>query len=171
MSSTSRSNPGPAVRKRKEGHPHKGVSALESHLGYWLRVVSNHVSHAFKTKVEAHGVTVAEWVVLRAMFDEDIVKPSALAEKIGLTRGAVSKLVDRLANKDLLLVRSDPTDGRAQCLTLSARGRSLVPKLAALADDNDAEAFGHLSDEQRANMLRTLKRLVDHLGLGASAVD
>ena len=36
------------------------VSPLESHLGYWLRVVSNHVSHGFKSKVEAHGVTVAE---------------------------------------------------------------------------------------------------------------
>ena len=39
-----------------------GVSALDAHLGYWLRAVSNHVSHAFKTKVERHGVTVAEWV-------------------------------------------------------------------------------------------------------------
>lgn len=171
MSSTSRSNARPAKREKRPAVPRKRVSALESHLGYWLRFVSNHVSHAFKTKVEAHGVTVAEWVVLRAMFDEDIVKPSALAEKIGLTRGAVSKLVDRLANKELLLVRSDPTDGRAQCLSLSARGRSLVPELAALADDNDAEAFGHLSDEQRANMLRMLKSLVDHLGLSASPVD
>jgi hypothetical protein len=42
------------------------VSQLEAHLGYWLRAVSNHVSHAFKMKVETHGVTVAEWVVLRA---------------------------------------------------------------------------------------------------------
>ena len=55
------------------------TSALEAHLGYWLRFVSNHVSHAFKTKVEAQGVTVAEWVVLRWLFDHASARPSQLA--------------------------------------------------------------------------------------------
>ena len=45
------------------------LSPLESHLGYWLRYVSNHVSHAFALKVAARGVTVAEWVVLRELYD------------------------------------------------------------------------------------------------------
>lgn len=111
------------------------VSSLEAHLGYWLRFVSNHVSHAFKVKVERHGVTVAEWVVMRALFDEDGIKPSELSEKIGLTRGAISKLLDRLANKNLVIIRGDAVDRRAQAITLSASGRRLVPKLAALADE------------------------------------
>ena len=55
------------------------VSGLEAHLGYWLRYVSNHVSHAFSMKLEALGVTVAEWVVLRELHDEDAVAPSAIA--------------------------------------------------------------------------------------------
>lgn len=36
------------------------ISALDSRLGYWLRYVSNQVSHAFSPKVQARGVTVAE---------------------------------------------------------------------------------------------------------------
>jgi DNA-binding MarR family transcriptional regulator len=147
------------------------VSELEAHLGYWLRAVSNHVSHAFKMKVEQHGVTVAEWVVLRALFVRDGVKPSELATALGLTRGAISKLVDRLAAKELVSVCSDVRDGRAQLVTLKASGRRLVPKLAALADENDAEAFGHLEPEQRASLLATLKSVVEHLGLRGAPVD
>jgi len=147
------------------------VSELEAHLGYWLRAVSNHVSHAFKVKVERHGVTVAEWVVLRALFVRDGVKPSELATTLGLTRGAISKLVDRLAAKDLVSVRSDVRDGRAQLVTLKVSGRRLVPTLAALADKNDAEAFGHLEPEHRASLLATLKSLVEHLGLRGAPVD
>ena len=45
------------------------TSDLETHLGYWLRFVSNHVSHAFSLKLQARDVTVAEWVVLRELFD------------------------------------------------------------------------------------------------------
>ena len=36
------------------------ASDLTSHLGYWLRHVSNHVSHAFARKLESRDVTVAE---------------------------------------------------------------------------------------------------------------
>ncbi len=148
-----------------------GVSALESHLGYWLRVVSNHASHAFKTKVEQQGVTVAEWVVLRALFDGDGIKPSELAARLGLTRGAISKLIDRLFAKELVSVRSDPEDGRAQLIVLRASGRRLVPILAALADDNDDQAFGHLDAEARAQLLATLKGVVAHVGIHGVAVD
>ncbi|TBR26261.1 MAG: MarR family transcriptional regulator, partial [Reyranella sp.] len=76
------------------------TSDLETHLGYWLRFVSNHVSHSFSLKLQARGVTVAEWVVLRDLFDGDHVPPSALADRLGMTRGAISKLADRLIAKD-----------------------------------------------------------------------
>lgn len=173
MSSTSRSKrAGGAGRDADKTSPAQpGVSGLDAHIGYWLRAVSNHVSHAFKTRVERHGVTVAEWVVLRALFDGDGVKPSELAATLGLTRGAVSKLVDRLVAKDLVSVRSDVHDGRAQIVALQATGRRLVPKLAALADENDAEAFGHLDPAQRAVLVATLKGLAERLGLHEAPVD
>lgn len=160
MSSTSRS---------KSTTP--SVSTLESHLGYWLRMVSNHVSYAFKAQVEAHGVTVAEWVVLRALFERDEIKPSELAARLGLTRGAISKLVDRLVAKKLVSVRADPQDGRAQVLILRVAGQKLVPVLAALADQNDERAFGHLSQSQRALLSSTLRDLAAHLGIQDAPVD
>jgi len=109
--------------------------------------------------------------VLRALFDGDGVKPRDLAAKIGLTRGAISKLVDRLVAKDLVSVRDDDRDGRAQLITLKASGRGLVPKLAALADENDAKAFGHLDHDQRAFLLATLKGIVEHPRLRPAPVD
>ena len=147
------------------------MSNLESHLGYWLRFVSNHVSHAFRLKVEAHGVTVAEWVVLRALFDSDAVNPSQVAEKIGLTRGAISKLVDRLATKGFVLCRTEKTDRRYQTLTLSASGRRLVPILADLADRNDQEFFGHLNRQQRSDLFAVLRNIVQTHGLKSAPIE
>lgn len=172
MSSTSRSKAASAAKQREaETTPCDSVSALEAHLGYWLRYVSNHVSHAFKLKVEREGVTVAEWVVMRSLLGAEGIKPSELAERVGLTRGAISKLVDRLAAKELVLVRADAHDGRAQQVRLSAAGRKLVPRLAALADQNDAEAFGVLTPVQRDALLTTLKQMVERLGLRETPVD
>src|SRR6185312_3750534 len=126
------------------------VSELTAHLGFWLRAVSNHVSHAFARKVAAEDVTVAEWVMMRALYGKDPMAPSRLADEMRMTRGAITKLADRLIDKTLIVRKASRDDGRAQTLALTARGSDLVPKLAALADRNDAEFFGQLTPaEQR----------------------
>ena len=147
------------------------VSDLTSHLGFWLRQVSNHVSQAFARKVEAHGVTAAEWVLMRQLLEVEALAPSRLAERMGMTRGAVTKLADRLIAKSLLVRAADTQDGRAQTLALTSSGRAIVPRLAALADANDAEFFDHLASEDRAALFRILKEIVEKRGLTSVPVD
>lgn len=144
---------------------HSPPSELTSHLGYWLRQVSNHVSQAFARKVEREGVTVAEWVVMRELYDQAEVAPSRLAERLGLTRGAISKLADRLLAKRLIVRQKNETDARAHLLALSQDGRALVPRLAALADQNDAEFFDHLTQEEREIVERVMRDVVERRGL------
>jgi DNA-binding MarR family transcriptional regulator len=147
------------------------VSNLEDHAGFWLRLVSNHVSHAFRLKVESRGVTVAEWVVMRALFDSDGLNPSHVADSIGLTRGAVSKLVNRLAAKGLVRCRSEPKDRRYQVVSLTEQGRKLVPVLAELADQNDREFFGDLGAEASANLIAILKAACEKHGLKGAPIE
>jgi len=147
------------------------VSGLEAHLGYWLRYVSNQVSHAFSLKLATREVTVAEWVMLRELYERDGTAPSALADRLGMTRGAISKLVDRLVAKSLLTRIPGKQDRRYQDLELTAAGRALVPELSALADQNDAEFFGHLKPADRAIIERIMKDIVRKLGLRTMPVD
>ncbi|MCF3931828.1 MarR family transcriptional regulator [Acuticoccus sp. M5D2P5] len=135
------------------------VSDLDSHLGYWLRMVSNAVSQRFARAMEAEGVTVAEWVVLRMLFDVDGIAPSMLAERMGMTRGAISKLAERLIDKGLVARAPNPDDKRAHTLALTGQGRALVPRLAVLADDNDASFFGALRAEERRALRRLLEKI------------
>lgn len=144
---------------------------LTDHLGYWLRQVSNHVSQAFARKLADEDVTVAEWVMMRALFGAAPTQPSQLADRMSLTRGAVTKLADRLIEKDLVARTANPDDGRAQTLRLTDRGRAFTPRLAALADQNETECFAGLSPEDRAALDRILRRLTAQLGLTASPID
>lgn len=138
----------------------KPPSQLNDHIGYWMRYVSNHVTYAFASKVEKHGVTVAEWVLLRALFDTGDVNPSQLAEIIGMSRGAISKLVERLFHKELLVRTSSDGDRRFQLIGLTELGRQLVPTLVRLADENDREFFGHLSTDERRILVGILEGIV-----------
>ena len=145
-------------------------SELADHLGYRLRQVSNHVSQSFARKLAAEDVGVAEWVLMRLLYD-GAAAPSRIAEAMGFTRGAVTKLADRLIARDLVVREADPQDGRAQTLALTAKGRRLTPKLAALADKNDGECFAHLSDADRTRLRQILEDTVARLALDATPVD
>ncbi|MFQ8433293.1 MarR family winged helix-turn-helix transcriptional regulator [Amaricoccus sp. W119] len=134
-----------------------------------MRMVSNAVSQEFGRKVAAEGVTVAEWSFMRAVFDDDGTAPTLLADRMGMTRGAISKLADRLVAKGFV-VRSE-AGGRGQILSLTPEGREAVPVLAALADANDADFFGVLSGNDREALSRILRTLVERRGLTRTPID
>ncbi len=139
------------------------VSDFKAHIGFWLRLLSNHVSYSFAHKLEDSGVTVAEWVILREMYSNgSIIAPSKVASLTGLSRGAVSKLIDRLLHKKLVTRQEAGDDRRYQDVALTPLATKLVPKLAALADKNDIEYFSVLNKAEQKTLLQLLKKTIHH---------
>lgn len=144
------------IKKRIEPSP------LKSHVGYRMRVVSNAVSHSFARKLAASEITVAEWVILREMYSAQIAtSPSAVAAITGLTRGAVSKLIDRLLAKNLVNRMESINDRRYQEIKLTVKATELIPKLAMIADENDQQFFSVLTTSERKNLFEILTKLAD----------
>jgi DNA-binding MarR family transcriptional regulator len=135
------------------------VSPLDAHLGFWLRFVSNHVSSEFQKLVEQSGVSVSEWVALRALYDVQESTHALLMSTLGMTKGAVSKVVSRLQEKGFIERSINELNSRAQLLALTESGRALVPRLAGLADRNDARFFAHLPNSEREQLMTTMKAI------------
>lgn len=147
------------------------VSELTDHTGFWMRMVSNAVSQGFARKVETEGVTVAEWSFMRALYDRDPTPPSVLADRMGMTKGAISKLADRLLAKGLIERTESPHDRRAHSLSLTRKGQAKIPVLASLADENDTEFFGVLTEDEHETLGQILRALAERRGLTATPVD
>ena len=146
-------------------------SDLQAHLGYWLRTVSNAVSQSFARKLEAKSVTVAEWVFLRMLYDVECLAPTLLADRMGMTKGAISKLADRLVKKNLVTRQANPNGKRGQKLALMPTARTLVPQLAKLADENDAEFFDELTPMERQHLAQLLRKIVSERELTTIPTD
>ncbi|MBA3602661.1 MAG: MarR family transcriptional regulator [Parachlamydiaceae bacterium] len=138
----------------------KNSNTLEIHVGYWLRFVSNHVSASFAKKLASHDVGVGEWVVLNLLNDQKVLSPAQIASSTKMTRGAVSKLLDRLYLKQFIFRVESSKDRRYQEITLSDSGKKLLPKLKKLADANENEFFGHLEKEQKIEIIKLLREIV-----------
>ena len=135
---------------------------LESHLGYWLRRVSNAVSGSFARALYEKQTSVAEWVLLRELHDRGQTSPGELADSLGLTRGAVSKIVDKLDAKGWIQTQAKEGDSRFRLLSLTRAGRRSLPLLAEIADQNDARYFDCLSAREKSILRELLIKLADH---------
>ncbi len=141
------------------------ISGLEAHLGYWMRRVSNHVSGSFVRGLKELQTSAAEWVLLRELYERREATPGEMAEALGMTRGAVSKIVDKLEGKGWVRSRGLPSDGRVQVLSLTRVGERSVPRLAKIADENDAAFFGCLDARERDALRRLLVKLAECNGI------
>ena len=147
------------------------VSSPDEHVGYWLRFISNHSSRAFAYKLRGLGVSVAEWMVLRTMYGSAISSPSALAATLGLTRGAVSKLIDRLVSKNWITRTASTDDRRSQTISMTAAGKKLVPRMTRLAEQNEAEFFFAINGKERARLLGQMRDIAKRHGLKQLPID
>jgi DNA-binding MarR family transcriptional regulator len=132
---------------------------LETHLGYWMRLVSNHVSGAFARTLSDHDISTAEWVALNRIERLQGLTSSALSVSMGMTRGAVSKILDKLESKSLIMRSASPDDSRVQFLSLTRDARRLLPVLTKVANNNDAQFFSALDEEEQTALRKILQKL------------
>lgn len=135
------------------------ASALEAHLGYWLRLVSNEVSRAFERALQKRNISVAEWVAINQLAAGAGLTPAKLAATMGMTRGAISKVLDKLDSKKLISRSMSSLDSRVQLLSLTEQARRMLPQLTSIADGNDGHFFAALNSDEKAALRNLLRKL------------
>jgi len=139
-------------------------SNLEDHLGYWLRCLSNYIHHSFASLLAEHDISVAQWVVLRTLYDKQNISLNEAARLVGVDNSSLSRMIERLVQKNLVSRTNIDKDRRSVQLSLTSTGKALVPKLAQLADKNDESFFQILSTQKRQELLDTIKQLLETNG-------
>ncbi len=84
---------------------------------------------------------------------------SDLADHIGLTLPTMSKLVEGLVERKMVIREFDPIDRRRVTLTLTGRGRSILQTAVASSQAYLAEALDALSPAERVTVVQAMRAL------------
>jgi DNA-binding MarR family transcriptional regulator len=90
---------------------------------------------------------------------------------VDLTRGAVSKIVDKLEAKNWIVRSTKPEDSRVHLLSLTGSGTRILPQLAKIADENDRAFFAVLAPAESATLRRLLGKLAEFHKIRAVPTD
>ena len=108
-----------------------------------------------------HDLSVSEFDVLINIGPHEHLRHGDLAERVILTRTALTRLIDRLVARDLLIRATSPADHRAVLISLTDDGRQ-VRRAAARTNASVVRApFAALTPQQLRLLDDTIHTLRD----------
>jgi MarR family transcriptional regulator, organic hydroperoxide resistance regulator len=127
-------------------------------LRVWFRFIRLHrrVSAAVAAELRALGLSIPQFDALSTLTEREGLTQQELAERLYVTKGNVSGLVDRLVEAGLVERRASPGDRRSHALHLTRDGRRLAERAMAAQERYVRQTLGRLP----AADLTALERLV-----------
>ena len=102
-----------------------------------LDIALRNLDQIYGQTVEPLGLTVIEWYILRALYEQDGQHASELAHAVGRAATSFTPNLDKLQNKGLIERRPDPSDRRAVHIHLTEKGRRYEADVVRSADEID----------------------------------
>lgn len=142
---------------------------LERFLPYRLSLLTNTVSQGIAARYrDAFGISVTEWRILAVLGRFPGLTASEVVERTAMDKVAIHRGVKTLAEKGLLLRRTDRGDRRRQNLHLTpAAGQALVDEIVPRALAFERRLLAALSEEE-TTLLQTIIEKLQKAALNAS---
>jgi DNA-binding MarR family transcriptional regulator len=104
-------------------------------------------------------ITPAQLRALRVLKHHGQLRLSELSDHLHIAARSTTEVVDALESSGLVARRPDPGDRRATLVELTGHGESVLDAIRAARGSETERFFGRLSQTDRANLARILRKL------------
>lgn len=127
-------------------------------LRIWFRFLRLHQRITGRAAQEFRriGLSIPQFDLLSTLSEREGASQQEIAERLYVTKGNVSGLIDRLAALGLVERRALPADRRSYALHLTAEGRRIVEEGLALQNRLITQTLGELPAADLADLDRIL---------------
>lgn len=131
----------------------------QSSVGYLVKRAHSLILDALEPVFEAHGFTFIQYQVLAALRDGIAVNPKDFCAQFRHNSGALTRVIDQLAERGLLERSRRDRDRRKVELELTAAGREVTKSLVPLVVEKLNLALADFSGEEVQELTRLLLKL------------
>jgi DNA-binding MarR family transcriptional regulator len=130
-----------------------------SELGFLIHDVARLMRRRFEQHARNCGLTRSQWQVLAALYRNEGIHQSGLAELLELEPITLGRIVDKLQEAGFVERRPHPTDRRVWLLALTAEARPKLEELRAIGLKTRSEAFEGVPAADVRKLAETLQVL------------
>jgi DNA-binding MarR family transcriptional regulator len=134
------------------------LGVLEDHLGYFVRRLQVWVFQDFVRALASFDIRPAQYAVLVVIEVNSGPSQADVAERLGIERARLVRLLDGLERRGLIRRQASPRDRRSHALILTRRGQGELKRMKLLAATHEANLARRLGPEERASILASLRK-------------
>ena len=131
----------------------------QSSVGYLLKRANSLISGVMDPVLEAHGFTMVQYQILAWLRDGIAVNPKDICSLLRHNSGALTRVIDQLAERGLLERARRDRDRRKVELELPPAGRAVVETLIPLVVEKLNYALADFSSAEVQEFKRLLLKL------------
>jgi DNA-binding MarR family transcriptional regulator len=138
-------------------------TSLETTIRVWLRLIrlEARMQAAISDRLREIGVSIPQCDVLTTLSEKEGVSQQELAERLYVTKGNISGLLDRLEGARLVERRPAASDRRQYAIYLTESGRATAERAIAVQHKWIASTLGRFSDAELEAFEKQLVALRD----------
>ena len=131
---------------------------------FWLRRASLAMRKAVDEELYTHGLTGAQFEVLRQLWERDRRELRSLQERLGITSPTLTGIVDGLVSRGLVQREISTEDARVKELCLTAHGQSLNEQICEAIEQAHLRLLAGFSPAEATLLKDWLQRIVANAG-------
>jgi DNA-binding MarR family transcriptional regulator len=135
------------------------MGPLDGYLPYLLNRAGARIATAFSEEVRPLGATLQIWRVLAALHEQDGRRMGDLSETTSIDVSTLTRLVDGMAKKGLVVRRRAEQDARVVMLHVTAAGRRLTGRILPIAQRYERVALAGFDEREAATLKAALRQL------------
>ena len=138
---------------------------LESVLFYQIeQAMRQSVRYTHRVFSEANvDLTKDQWLVLKKVNDEDSVSPLEIARLLGKEAASMTRILDILERKGLLIRSPNPADRRSSIISATPSGEQLFQQVLPLVQGIRDQAVSGFSSAEIQQLKNALQKISDNL--------
>lgn len=130
---------------------------------YWLKRCYQALRRSVDQALRHYGLTLSQRDVLLTLYEEGPLDQGALRDRLGLEQSSVSRLVDGLVRRGLVLLRTGEADRRVRVAALTDQGKDLLLRTPGSSELGGTIMVAGLTSAERADLVRLLKHCTENL--------
>jgi DNA-binding MarR family transcriptional regulator len=136
---------------------------LDRSIAHLIFQLSRHLAITMDRQMAPFNLTGQQGALLLRSCATPDATPTQLASSLGTDNAGITRLLDRLEAKALVVRRMSTTDRRAIVIEPTAAGRALVPQLLPVVRGVTAQLLDGFAADELPALQALLRRLLDNV--------
>jgi MarR family transcriptional regulator for hemolysin len=141
----------------------KSISEVISSPGHLISLAARGFARLSETRLKPLGFGAGHLPVLVALEKGEAVSQRDLARFARIEQPSMAQMLVRMERDGLIDRTPDPADGRSSRIVLTDAARARLPAACAVLFQGNAEALQGFSEQEAAQLVHLLTRLISNL--------